>query len=182
MKTKAMIFCMALVSWGTYAQHDHSMGGSHDQMKMDQMKMDQTNMYPGMVMFTDVKLSKVYGHYIHLKDALIASNSSRAKKVAGKLQKSLKDVGGSSAVRRAAVNLAYTADLVEQRKAFSSLSNEMTALIKDEKLSMGNVYLQYCPKANNNQGAYWLSNEKQIGNPYLGDKMLTCGSVKATFQ
>lgn len=177
MKTKAMIFCMALVSWGTYAQHDHAMSGSHDQMKMDQTKMD-----PGRAMFTDVKLGKAYGHYIQLKDALIASNSNRAKKLAGKLQKSLKGVGGSSTAREAAANLASTANLVEQRKVFSSLSNEMAALIKDGKLSMGYVYQEYCPMANNNQGAYWLSNEKQIRNPYLGDKMLTCGSVKATIQ
>ena len=29
-----------------------------------------------------------------------------------------------------------------------------------------------------NQGAYWLSNAKQIRNPYFGEKMLTCGEVK----
>ncbi|MBA4058359.1 MAG: hypothetical protein C0490_26815, partial [Marivirga sp.] len=50
------------------------------------------------------------------------------------------------------------------------------------KLSMGILYLEYCPMANNNEGAYWLSNEKEIKNPYFGDKMLKCGSVKETIQ
>jgi hypothetical protein len=30
----------------------------------------------------------------------------------------------------------------------------------------------------NNEGAYWLSAEKEVNNPYFGDKMLHCGSVK----
>jgi hypothetical protein len=32
--------------------------------------------------------------------------------------------------------------------------------------------------ANNNKGALWLSEVKEIKNPYFGSKMLTCGSVK----
>jgi hypothetical protein len=32
--------------------------------------------------------------------------------------------------------------------------------------------------ANENNGADWISAEKNIRNPYFGDKMLTCGTVK----
>ena len=74
------------------------------------------------------------------------------------------------------------ADLNGQREAFSGVSDMMAMLVKDGKLSMGMIYLEYCPMANNNSGAYWLSNEKQIKNPYFGDKMLKCGSVKETIQ
>ena len=28
-----------------------------------------------------------------------------------------------------------------------------------------------------NKGAYWLSEEKEIRNPYFGSKMLTCGET-----
>jgi Cu(I)/Ag(I) efflux system membrane fusion protein len=31
--------------------------------------------------------------------------------------------------------------------------------------------------ANNNVGAYWLSKEREIRNPYFGKEMLDCGSV-----
>jgi hypothetical protein len=32
--------------------------------------------------------------------------------------------------------------------------------------------------ANGDNGAYWLSNEAKIRNPYFGDAMLKCGVVK----
>jgi len=54
----------------------------------------------------------------------------------------------------------------------------MTTIVKGGQLEKGMLYLEYCPMANNNTGAYWLSNEKEIKNPYFGDKMLKCGSVK----
>jgi hypothetical protein len=94
------------------------------------------------------------------------------------LNKALKDAKASAASIEVATKLASTSDLEEQRKLFSTLSNEMATLVKDGKLSMGMLYLEYCPMANNNSGAYWLSNEKEIKNPYFGDKMLKCGSVK----
>jgi Cu(I)/Ag(I) efflux system membrane fusion protein len=40
------------------------------------------------------------------------------------------------------------------------------------------VYSQFCPMADNDKGGYWLSKEEQVLNPYYGDAMLTCGSVK----
>lgn len=157
---------LVLGSWGAFAQHDHT---GHD----DQKKMDQS-----MVMFKDAKLGAAYEHYIHLKDALVASKSDEAKKGANELQTALKDVNGSAAAIEAVSKLANASALKEQRKLFSTLSNEMAALVKGGKLSMGMLYLEYCPMANENTGAYWLSNEKEIKNPYFGDKMLKCGSVK----
>ena len=58
----------------------------------------------------------------------------------------------------------------------------MTSLIKVSKLASGTLYIEYCPMANNNEGAFWLSNEKEIKNPYFGEMMLKCGSVKETLQ
>lgn len=170
MKTKMMMLCLVLVGWGVYAQHDHPGHG-------DQKKTDQT-----MVMFKDAKLGAAYQHYIYVKDALIASKTDEAKVGAGQLQKALRDVKGSAKASEVAAKLAGTHDIEEQRKVFSSLSNEMATLVKKGGLSMGALYLEYCPMANNNEGAYWLSNEKQIKNPYFGDKMLRCGSVKETIQ
>ena len=94
----------------------------------------------------------------------------------------MKEVSGSTAAGEAASKIAASSDLKEQRKVFSTLSNEMATLVKGGKLSMGMLYLEYCPMANGNTGAFWLSNEKQIKNPYFGDMMLTCGSVKETIQ
>jgi hypothetical protein len=169
MKTKMMMFCLALVSLGAYAQHDHS---GHDQTKADQSS----------VMFKDAKLGAAYEHYLHVKDALVASKTEDAKKGATELQTVLKDVSGSGKALEATAKLVSAPSIGEQRKVFSALSNEMTALVKSSKLSMGTLYLEYCPMANNNEGAYWLSNEKEIKNPYFGDRMLKCGSVKEAIQ
>ena len=32
--------------------------------------------------------------------------------------------------------------------------------------------------ANDKKGAFWISESKEIKNPYLGKKMPTCGEVK----
>ena len=64
-----------------------------------------------------------------------------------------------------------------QREHFEALSTDITdlvALLGTDKV----IYQDYCPMANNNKGALWLSEIKEIKNPYYGSKMLTCGSVK----
>ncbi|MBN2481536.1 MAG: DUF3347 domain-containing protein, partial [Bacteroidales bacterium] len=33
-----------------------------------------------------------------------------------------------------------------------------------------------------NTGAYWLSEIKEIENPYFGEAMLTCGETKETME
>ena len=66
MKTKMMMLCLVLGSWGAYAQHDHA--------KKSDDKMDQS-----MVMFKDAKLGTAYEHYLHLKNALVASSMDDAK-------------------------------------------------------------------------------------------------------
>ena len=40
------------------------------------------------------------------------------------------------------------------------------------------LYHDHCPMAQDNKGAMWLSETKEIRNPYFGDKMMTCGSVE----
>ena len=68
-----------------------------------------------------------------------------------------------------------------QREHFATLSNDVYDLVK----AMGGgqtLYQDYCPMYNNNKGATWLSETKEISNPYLGAKMPTCGSVKETIK
>jgi hypothetical protein len=169
MKTKLMTLILALGCAMAFAQHDHA---GHDQSKT------QTT----AATFKDAKLGMTYALYLKVKDALVASNADDAKKAAVELQKALKDVKGSTDALAATTKLTTASSLDEQRQQFSAVSNEMATLVKGGQLSAGALYLEYCPMANGNEGAYWLSNEKQIKNPYFGDKMLKCGSVKETIQ
>lgn len=166
MKTKMLMLCLVLGSWAATAQHDHAKHG-------DEKKPEQS-----MVMFKDAKIGTAYEHYLHLKNSLVASNETEVKTSSTELKKALIDAQGSPASIELAAKIAGATSLEDQRKFFSTLSNEMTTLVKGGKLSMGMIYLEYCPMANNNAGASWLSNEKEIRNPYFGDKMLKCGSVK----
>lgn len=168
---KAMItLCMALAALVTFAQHDHAAQDN----KKEAVKVEPE--------FQDKKLSAAYVNYIQLKDALVASDSDKSKKAGAELQKSLAPVSNSKKASELTAKLVASTDLAAQRKIFSSLSNEMSILVKGGKLSAGVLYFDYCPMANNNEGAYWLSNEKEIKNPYFGDRMLKCGSVKETIE
>ena len=72
---------------------------------------------------------------------------------------------------------ANVGNIEHQREHFETLSQEVYELVKatgaGEKL-----YYANCPMYNNNKGANWLSETKEIHNPYLGMSMETCGSVK----
>lgn len=169
MKLTTIMLSLILGSWGAYAQHEHA---GHDQKKSEQ----------AAATFKDAKLGNAYTHYILVKNELVDSDSENARKNAIELQKSLAGLSDSKTVQSAVAKFISAKDLSEQRQHFSALSNEITTLVKGGKLATGSLYLEYCPMANNNTGAYWLSNEKEIKNPYFGSKMLKCGSVKETIQ
>lgn len=74
-----------------------------------------------------------------------------------------------------AKTIAQAKSIDAQRKAFYKLSDVMIALAQENKLSDKTIFVQYCPMAKGS----WMSNEKQIVNPYYGKSMLDCGSVKS---
>ncbi|WP_018343973.1 DUF3347 domain-containing protein [Cytophaga aurantiaca] len=64
-----------------------------------------------------------------------------------------------------------------QREHFEGLSidiNDLIALVGTDK----QLYQDFCPMANGGKGAIWLSEIKDIENPFFGNKMLKCGSVQ----
>lgn len=67
-------------------------------------------------------------------------------------------------------------NIKHQREHFETLSEDIYELAK----SMGGKKLYYtnCPMYNNNKGANWISEVKEIRNPYLGQEMLECGTIK----
>ena len=74
--------------------------------------------------------------------------------------------------------IANTGKLDEQRKQFIELSNAMISLVKTFQAPENTLFVQFCPMADDNKGAFWLSKENQVRNPYYGDQMLTCGEVR----
>jgi Cu(I)/Ag(I) efflux system membrane fusion protein len=75
-----------------------------------------------------------------------------------------------------------TGDLTKQRIAYAAFNDAFYNTVKTFGLGQGTVYYQYCPMANGNKGAYWLSEINEIKNPYFGEKMLSCGETRETFE
>jgi Cu(I)/Ag(I) efflux system membrane fusion protein len=77
-----------------------------------------------------------------------------------------------------ATHIANAASIADARKAFIELSGEMQSLISHVGISgKDKLYVGKCPMANDNKGATWIQSDNKIHNPYLGSKMLKCGSV-----
>ena len=71
-------------------------------------------------------------------------------------------------------------EIAHQREHFKTLSNKLYSMVKNSGANQQTLYWQYCPMAFDNQGAYWLSANSEIRNPYFGDQMMKCGSTKET--
>jgi hypothetical protein len=144
------------------------------------------------------QLKPVLDGYYSLKDALVSDNANLASEKATVLQKALAAIstlGWSSdqitiysptlqkSLQMDAASIKENSKKIEiQRKYFTTLSENISKLVKGLKINTAPAYLQFCPMANGGKGAYWLSKENKVLNPYYGKQMLTCGSVKEVYQ
>ncbi len=138
------------------------------------------------------QLNSVYNEYINLKDALVKEDSKSTSTSASTLLNNLTKVDMKllldnkahnhwmsleKEIKSSATSISETSDIKAQRDHFKHLSSHLINAVQlfgvNEK-----VYLEFCPMADNNKGAFWLSKEEKVINPYFGDAMLTCGEVK----
>jgi hypothetical protein len=140
-------------------------------------KQDDTNQ--GTTSSTS-SAADVLTSYYELKDALVETNSSLAKEKAMNLTSALKKENNAEELIRAAEAIAGSDNIKTQRIEFEKLSAAIYTLAKASTFGDATIYKQYCPMAFGNKGAFWLSDEKEIMNPYFGDKMLHCGKVEET--
>lgn len=153
---------------------DHS---GHDHSKMEEGKTSSVS-----VKLKDDKLNAVYQHYVHLTTALTNGDMAEAKVASNAIEAGAKEVPGAEAVAANAAKITAATDIEVQRTAYSTLSNDFIALVKKSGLNSGELYVDYCPMALNDKGASWISPNKEIRNPYFGEKMMTCGEVKETIK
>ena len=130
------------------------------------------------------RLSNVIESYLQLKNDLVNDNAEKAKTSAEKALEELQSITVDEeniSEKIKSLNEGFSAvsqsnDIQKQREAFISLSEEMITVSKQIEQTK-KLFIQKCPMANNNQGAKWLSLEKEIKNPYYGASMLGCGSI-----
>ncbi|WP_228458019.1 DUF3347 domain-containing protein [Chryseobacterium schmidteae] len=130
--------------------------------------------------------------YLMLKNSL-AKDDSKAAASAGKMlfetmkktdinqldakKKSVYKEIAESMEENAEHITAGTGRIEHQREHFDMLSKDVNDLIETFG-SEQKLYKDFCPMYNDNKGAIWISEKKEIVNPYQGSKMLTCGSVQ----
>lgn len=131
----------------------------------------------GNPQFNDENTKAVYEHYIHLKTALVKADAKEAQSGASELSTALSNVANTTGADLAS-KIASASDIKAQRDNLDALTVEVEKVIKSGGLKSGKVFKQYCPMAQDGDGAYWLAGESDINNPYYGDEMLECGEVK----
>jgi len=142
------------------------------------------------------QLKVVFNDYIKLKDALVKDDSDNVMAESKKLLNSLSEVDMKllmdkeahnhwmsleKEIKASATSISNTSGIKGQRDHFKHLSSHLIKVLQlfgvNEK-----VFVEFCPMADNNNGAYWLSKEEKVINPYFGDAMLTCGEVKQVIE
>lgn len=131
--------------------------------------------------FSNEQIAAVYGHYDHVRSALVNTNAEEAQNGGEMLVEALNAVENNSEALAAAQTIAKTEDVNTQRTAFLDLSTAIEDLVSGA-IASGEIYKQYCPMAFDGAGGAWLSASQEIRNPYYGDKMLKCGSVRDTLK
>ena len=125
--------------------------------------------------------------YLKMKNAFVAGDTRQVSdfaKITAEKLKAIK-VGGLGKMEQSHLStsiemldaISANQDIENQREHLVILNENLVAIAMNIKTPSETFYVQKCPMANNNKGAIWLSTEKEVKNPYYGEKMLTCGSV-----
>lgn len=139
------------------------------------------------------QLSVLSTAYIKLKNQMVEGNGGNIRKAGLDVNSKLKAVDMTLAKGEAHLHwikmlapmeasleaITTTGDRDLQRLQFINLSKALINAVQSFGTSFESpLYVQFCPMANNDKGATWISTSEEIINPYFGDVMLNCGNVE----
>lgn len=138
-------------------------------------------------------MDEVVSHYLHVKNALANDNGAEAASGAKAMAASMDKIDHAAlpqdqmkvymdvaeSLKEHAEHTADNAGKIDhQREHFVLMSQDVYDLVKGFGASQA-LYVDHCPMADENKGANWLSENKEItSNPYMGQKMPKCGKVE----
>jgi CRISPR/Cas system type I-B associated protein Csh2 (Cas7 group RAMP superfamily) len=145
-----------------------------------------------VVTLNTVSIKEIISAYLQMKNAFTEDNSIGAASAAKKLEaafmnfdksaltaaqkKTFEDVEADAREHAEHIG-ANSGNIAHQREHFEILSKDIYDLVKT--FGAGQVlYKDFDPMYNNGKGAFWLSETKEIKNPYMGKAMFTSGSIK----
>lgn len=137
------------------------------------------------------QLGELLGIYLTLKESLIKGEKAENSVLGSRFIAQLKSISPEFpseeameywmkkklALEASASNLQEASNLEEQRKHFVVLSEEMIKALVVFGLNNQSIFVDHCPMANADAGAYWISDYKDIRNPYFGEAMMNCGEI-----
>lgn len=136
--------------------------------------------------------SELFSHYQHLTFALSSDNDKEAANASKGMLEALSKIksDGFSAedkttyediaadIKEHAEHISdNVGNIAHQREHLVMLSKDFYDIAKTFGTDKP-LYKVFCPMYDDNKGAYWLSDSKEIKNPYYGEDMLTCGEVQ----
>ncbi|HXU26619.1 MAG TPA: DUF3347 domain-containing protein [Bacteroidia bacterium] len=136
-------------------------------------------------------VKNIIENYLLLKDNLVKTDAVSTIQSAEAIKKSIEGFDKKllianqrevyekniSAIKTEIDDIIKLKDINQQREVFAELTENVYQLAIAFGYSK-TLYYEHCPMALNDKGAMWLSTESEIRNPYFGDEMLSCGSVK----
>lgn len=167
-------------------EHDHS---NHEHGSIDEKRNESTNT-------GEMKgdLTVVLSNYFAMNESLVRDDASSAQKRGEQLKQALESFKGvnlsekeqnevNEILESAIENAEHIAksEIDHQREHLIVLSVDIKDLIAIIGSSQ-KLYEAYCPMANNNEGAIWISNKEEISNPYMGSSMPKCGKVNRVIE
>ena len=182
-------------------KHDSTGSMNHNKQTgaMTEMNHDMESSAAANAAGTDPVVRKfinnIISEYLFIKNGLAADDKTGPKTGAAQMASSLKKFDKSffkasqkkefdkyaDNMKEQLQGIITAKQIEEQRVLFGLLSQQVYGLVKSFGANQ-TLYYDHCPMANNNNGANWLSETKEIKNPYLGSSMPTCGTVQETLQ
>lgn len=138
------------------------------------------------------QLDAVINAYLSLKDGLVEADEKATFKYSTQLYEALQDIDGSvlkgeakafweekkSFLMQHAKLCKEASTIAGKRENFIYLSQPLIKVVEAYGPGEAKLYVDFCPMANNNKGAFWLSASKTIENPFMDEGMRSCGEVK----
>lgn len=189
------VMLLAILTFSTISCRDTKKEEDHSDMEMEQddMEMDNSSMNSSNEMGVtqdESAADAIVTNYLELKNALVADNTEAAASSGAKTVSALKAFNVKSYSEKEQEELnEIIEDAVEhaehiaesamdhQREHFEILSKDVIDLLAITGTNK-TLYQDFCPMYNDGKGAVWISEFKEIKNPFYGSKMLSCGSMQ----
>ncbi len=177
-----------MIKPGSEMSMDVNAGSGKSDKEVNVVAVSFTNVDPGVAAF----MKSLVQNYLAVKNALVNNEESKAAKASARISELVKNFDKSLLTSdQKKVYDSIEDDLKEQarqisknkidqqREHFSAMSKDVYELAKAFGSST-TLYHDHCPMYNN--GSMWLSETKEIRNPYYGSAMMTCGSIVEVVQ